>query len=31
MKVKHIVEHESSSDEFDIGQCPIKVKVTVQL
>ena len=25
--VKHIVVYENSSDEFDIGHCPIKVKV----
>ena len=29
MKLDHIVEYENSSKEFDIGHCPIKVKVTV--
>ena len=29
MKFEHIVVYENSSDEFDIEQCPIKVKVTV--
>ena len=28
LKLKHIVVYENSSDEFDIGHCPIKVKVT---
>ena len=28
LKLEHIVVHENSSDEFDIGHCPIKVKVT---
>ena len=28
-KFEHIVVYENSSDEFDIEQCPIKVKVTV--
>ena len=28
LKLEHIVVHVNSSDEFDIGQCPIKVKVT---
>ena len=28
MKLEHIVVYEISSDEFDIGHCPIKVKVT---
>ena len=28
LKLEHIVAHENSSDEFDIGHCPIKVKVT---
>ena len=27
--IVHIVVYENSSDEFDIGHCPIKVKVTV--
>ena len=27
LKVEHIVVYENSSDEFDIGHCPIKVKV----
>ena len=27
MKLEHIVVYENSSDEFDIGHCPIKVKV----
>ena len=27
-KLEHIVVLENSSDEFDIGHCPIKVKVT---
>ena len=27
LKLKHIVVYENSSDEFDIGHCPIKVKV----
>ena len=27
-KLDHIVVYENSSDEFDIGHCPIKVKVT---
>ena len=25
LKLKHIVVYENSSDEFDIGHCPIKV------
>ena len=29
LKFKYIVGYEKSSDEFDIGHCPIKVKVTV--
>ena len=29
LKLEHIVVDENSSDEFDIGHCPIKVKVTV--
>ena len=29
LKLEHIVVYENSSDEFDIGHCPIKVKVTV--
>ena len=28
LKLGHIVVYENSSDEFDIGHCPIKVKVT---
>ena len=28
LKLEHIVVNENSSDEFDIGHCPIKVKVT---
>ena len=28
LKVEHIVVYGNSSDEFDIGHCPIKVKVT---
>ena len=28
LKLKHIVVYENSSDEFDIGHCPIKIKVT---
>ena len=28
LKLKHIVVYENSSDEFDIGHCPIKVEVT---
>ena len=28
MKLEYIVVYENSSDEFDIGHCPIKVKVT---
>ena len=27
LKLEHIVVFENSSDEFDIGHCPIKVKV----
>ena len=27
LKFEHIVAYENSSDEFDIGHCPIKVKV----
>ena len=27
-ELEHIVVYENSSDEFDIGHCPIKVKVT---
>ena len=27
MKLEHTVVYENSSDEFDIGHCPIKVKV----
>ena len=28
VKLEHTVVYENSSDEFDIGHCPIKVKVT---
>ena len=28
LKLEQIVVYENSSDEFDIGHCPIKVKVT---
>ena len=28
LKLEHIVVFENSSEEFDIGHCPIKVKVT---
>ena len=28
LKLKHIVVYENSSEKFDIGHCPIKVKVT---
>ena len=28
LKLKHVVLYVNSSDEFDIGHCPIKVKVT---
>ena len=27
LKLQHIVVYENSSDDFDIGHCPIKVKV----
>ena len=27
LKLEHIVVYENSSDKFDIGHCPIKVKV----
>ena len=27
-KPEHVVVYENSSDELDIGHCPIKVKVT---
>ena len=27
LKLEHIVVYENSSDEFDIGHCPIKAKV----
>ena len=27
LKLEHIVVYENSLDEFDIGHCPIKVKV----
>ena len=29
LKPDHIVVHKNSSNEFDIGHCPIKVSVTV--
>ena len=29
LKLEHIVVYRNSSDEFDIGHCPIKDKVTV--
>ena len=28
LKLEHVVVFENSSEEFDIGHCPIKVKVT---
>ena len=28
LKLEHIVAYENSLDEFDIGHCPIQVKVT---
>ena len=28
LKLEHIVVYENNSDKFDIGHCPIKVKVT---
>ena len=28
MKLEHLVVYENSSDEFDIGHCPIKIMVT---
>ena len=28
LKLEHIVVYENSSDELDIGHCPIKVKLT---
>ena len=28
VKLEHTVVYENSSDDFDIGHCPIKVKVT---
>ena len=31
LKLEHIVVYENSSDEFNIGHCPIKVKVTAWL
>ena len=31
LKLEHIVVYKNSSDEFDIGYCPIKVKVTALL
>ena len=31
LKLEHIVVYKNSSDEFDIGHCPIKVKVTAWL
>ena len=27
LKLEHIIVYENSSEEFDIGHCPIKVKV----
>ena len=27
LKLEHIIIYENSSEEFDIGHCPIKVKV----
>ena len=27
MKLEHLVVYENSSDEFDTGHCPIKIKV----
>ena len=29
LKYEHVVVYENSSDGFDIGHCPIKVKVMV--
>ena len=29
LKLEHIVVYQNSSEEFDIGHCPIKLKVTV--
>ena len=29
VKLEHTVVYENSSEEFDIGHCPIKVKVMV--
>ena len=31
LKLEHIVVYENSSDEFEIGHCPIKVKVKVKV
>ena len=31
LKLERILVYENSSDEFDIGHCPIKVKVTALL
>ena len=28
LKLEHIVVYENGSDEFDIGHCPMKVKIT---
>ena len=28
LKLEHVVVYENSSEELDIGHCPIKVKVT---
>ena len=28
LKLEHVVVYENISDEFDIGHCPMKVKVT---
>ena len=31
LEIDHIIIHRNSSDEFDIGHCPVKVKVKTQL
>ena len=31
LKLEHILEHENGSDEFDIWNCPCKVKVRARL
>ena len=31
MKLKHIVEYENILDDFNVGYCVIKVKVTITL